>query len=884
MDERLAAAQAALNAGRGADAIAPLIELIQADPNQSTPVYRTLLHQLYRADRLEEGALWGKAATQRYPRDVEMLNILGVVYRRLRRYPEALGALDQAAKLNPKNTSVQQNRGNVLLDMDDAPRAEAVFTRLVRAEPRNAEFARQLGRALIKQGRLDAGMSRLRAAVALDKTLVDAWMDLIGVENSAHRTQEAGALIDRALAANPDSPKLLEARAVILRRAQQLRAAEAYLIELLPRFETAAWLHFQIAATIADYDRDRANVHFRRAVELEPERLDYLIPLIESLERTRSGDEGANIEESYQLALKALALRPTHPGHLKVLDEVLIRVCAFDLLPQLGDFAARGRAWAKSNRHTALLTQLAQVKTLDDRYELLEQHRIWARLTEAAAAKQPLHKSAPRPPDGKIRLGFMSSDLRGHPVGYFALPLFEHVDTERFEIFCYSFFQGEKADAMQAFFTSKSTAYRWNPDITTRNAAQMIADDQLDMLIELGGSTHMNRLDVMAYRPAPKQASWLGYPHSAGLSTIDYLITDPYNTPPRRDLMVEEPLMMPKSWIALGRMIFSDAHVITPGLPEDRAGRITFGTANNPHKYNREMFEVWAQVMRETPGSRFMFVRPEGGTATFRRNIVGEFERNGVAADRIVFSTIRGAHMPFYNEIDISLDTFPLTGGTTTTESLWMGVPVVSLVGEAFFERLSASILTNCGLADLATEDRAEFVRITVALAADRPRRAALRADPARADQVRSAGPDRAVRQGLLRPGRAHGACRNTESRDLEPEVFPQQVVGARPQHQLARPRRRRRSCGRALSCRSPARPGRSPRRRRSPPRPPRRCPDRARRGRRSPGSGPCAGPPSRPDRAPADFHRWLWPGRCRRCGRCRRPAAWRSRRRDRCR
>jgi predicted O-linked N-acetylglucosamine transferase (SPINDLY family) len=247
------------------------------------------------------------------------------------------------------------------------------------------------------------------------------------------------------------------------------------------------------------------------------------------------------------------------------------------------------------------------------------------------------------------------------------------------------------------------------------------------MLIELGGSTHMNRLDVMAFRAAPKQASWLGYPHSAGLSTIDHLITDPYNTPPRRDLLVEEPLMMPHSWIALGRMVFSDVHRITPGLPEARNGAITFGTANNPHKYTREMLEVWSQVLRETPGSRFMFIRPEGGSATFRKNLIAEFGRGGIAPERIAFSTIRGAHMPFYNELDISLDTFPLTGGTTTTESLWMGVPVVSLIGEAFFERLSSSILANCGLADLATEDRGEFVRLAVALAADRPRRAALR-------------------------------------------------------------------------------------------------------------------------------------------------------------
>jgi len=122
-----------------------------------------------------------------------------------------------------------------------------------------------------------------------------------------------------------------------------------------------------------------------------------------------------------------------------------------------------------------------------------------------------------------------------------------------------------------------------------------------------------------------------------------------------------------------------------------------------------------------------MFIRPEGGSATFRHNVLAEFERGGIAPERIVFSNVRGAHMPFYNDVDISLDTFPLTGGTTTTEALWMGVPVVSLIGEAFFERLSGSILANCGLVDLTTGDKGEFVRLAVALAADKPRRVALR-------------------------------------------------------------------------------------------------------------------------------------------------------------
>jgi predicted O-linked N-acetylglucosamine transferase (SPINDLY family) len=723
----LAAADAALKAGRRDEAIRQLTALLEADPAQNVQVYRSLAVQLYLSGRMTDGVRWASAGVNRFPRDVELMNLLGVFYRNLARHRDALQVLDTAAKLAPGNASVQNNRGNILLDLDEPARAEAIFAKLVRNAPRNADLQRQLGRALVRQGRLEVGRARLRQALSLKKDHLDAWLDLIGSEIDEHQYNAAEALIERALAILPDNPKLLEARVVAIRRSGQLRRCETYLLELLPQFPDTAWVHYQLGGVISDYDRERANTHLRRAIELEPDKVPPLIALIESLERTRTGDEGANIEEAYQLAQRAFELNPSNVGYLKVLYEITVRVCAFDELDRVGDFATRGRAWAASGRHTALLKQLGQVKSLDDRYELLEQHRIWGRRAEALAARRPIKLPAPRSADDKIRIGFMSSDLRIHPVGYFTLPLFEQTRPKKFEVYCYSFYQGEHADQMQELFASRSTAFRWLPDINARDAAQNIADDQLDILIELGGSTHMNRLEIMAYRPAPLQASWLGYPHSAGLSTIDYLICDHHNMPPRPDLLIETPLMMPHSWVAFGRQVFSDAHVITPGLPDERAGHVTFGTANNPHKYNPETFALWAQVLLAVPQSRFTFIRPEGGSASFRQNVVSAFVNNGVAADRIQFSTIRGQHMPFYNDLDISLDPFPLTGGTTTAESLWMGVPVVGLVGEAFFERLSLSMLSNCGLADLATPDPERYVRIAAELAADRPRRLDLR-------------------------------------------------------------------------------------------------------------------------------------------------------------
>jgi predicted O-linked N-acetylglucosamine transferase (SPINDLY family) len=729
MDQRLVAADTLLKAGRAAEAADLLIQVLTDTPDSPVHVYRTLAIKLYEQKRYEEGAVWAEVGTTRYPRDFALWNVRGVILRRLFRYEDALKALDAAQKLDPKSSAPASNKGNIYNDMGNGAAAEPIFTKLSRAEPRNPEFHRSLARALLAQKKYDAAISRCRQAVALKKDYVDAWLDWSGAEAQRLNFPAAIEVCDRAIAAAPGNARLLEAKSVILKRMGLSAATEEFLTALLPVHGDEAWLQHALGGAISDRDRARANEHFKRSVELDPDNLEYRVALMESLERSRHGDEGANIEASYELyaELAEKGLPKLNPKYAKVINELLIRVCAFDDLPVLGSFRDLGRGWAETGRHTALLKHLARVETLEDRYELLEQHKLWGDLALKAVANDPIR----RPPkkarrSEKIRLGFMSSDLRSHPVGYFAFPLFEDIDRSRFEVFVYSFYQGQE-DGVQKFITSKVDGYRWRPEISARDAAQMIADDDLDMLIELGGSTHMNKLEVMAYRPARLHASWLGYPHSAGLTSIDYIVLDPNLVPPDPKLLIEKPMLMPHTWLALGRRAFAETHVINPGVPEDVQGCITFGTANNPHKYSEAVLRTWARVVRETPGSRFRFIRPEGGTPTFRRNVEKYFAMEGVSADRIDYRVVRGLHMIYYNEVDITLDPFPLTGGTTTCEALWMGVPVVNLRGPALFERLSGSILINLGLTHHIAEDLDEYVRIATGLAADKAQRLELR-------------------------------------------------------------------------------------------------------------------------------------------------------------
>jgi predicted O-linked N-acetylglucosamine transferase (SPINDLY family) len=698
--------------------------------------YQSLATLLIHARNDNAAERWARAGLDVYPTASHLWNLLGVVLRRTRRLGEALAALEKAHALDPAAESPLHNKANTLLDLGDATGAAEMFSKLAALSPANLDYQRMLAVAFRQVGRFAEARACLDTILSLAPASIEAWLDRASLASIVHDHDEALAVLERGLAANSGSVRLLDAKAVLLRRAGRRAQAEAFLREELVRNESAAWAHHQLAKTI-DADREQANFHYRRSVALAPGNPVYRLALAESLDRTRHGVQADNIQEAYEAVLAAMATDGLPPDWLSVAARILTRVGDYDRAAALGSFAGLGRLWAREERPAPFLQHMARVKTPGDRDELIHQHRLWGARVEAAAAQNPVVRSNPRPANGKIRLGLLSSDLRNHVVGRFVWPLFEHLDPQRFEIYAYSFAR-ETGDETQTAIAARCAAFRWNPAMSDRDAAQMIADDQLDMLIELGGPTFLNKLEAMAYRPAPIQASWLGYPHSSGLSAIDHLIVDPYLKPPRDELLIERPLVMPRSWIAMGGRAFQDEPAVALEPPETTKGFVTFGTANAPYKYGPEMLRTWARIVAAVPGSRFLFVRPECGAASFRENMLAHFAAEGVSPDRVQFEAVWASHLPWYGQMDICLDTFPQTGGTTTCESLWMGVPVVSLVGEALFERLSHSILNNAGLPDLSVTTVEAFVAKAVALAGDSELRRLLRANLR--DQIR-AGP-----------------------------------------------------------------------------------------------------------------------------------------------
>jgi len=434
----------------------------------------------------------------------------------------------------------------------------------------------------------------------------------------------------------------------------------------------------------------------------------------------RGADEGPRLDRAAEIVLQVLA---DVPDRLKpTAANILWRAGEYAAARALGDAQQLMALAVDAGLPHALLYQLAKVETDRDRLAMMAEHRRWAERLEAAADAAAI-VPPPSAPREKLRLGFLSSDLRIHVVAWFVQPLFEFIDP-RFDLFIYSAFEGP-SDQIEQWFETQSTGLRRLPP-GDREAAQMIADDDLDMLIDLGGPTAQSRPGVLAYKPARVQASWLGYPHSLGLAAIDHYIADPFLTP-RPDLLFETALPMPASWICMTPAAFQAEPGVTEPGPAARQGYVTFGTANDVYKWTPRTLGVWARVMAATPGSRFIFVRPETGSKRLQAAVTAIFAEAGVSADRLEFRALRGPVRQAYADIDIALDTFPVTGGTTTCDAIWMGAPTVTLVGPAPYERVSNSIMTNLGLADLCAETVEDYERIAVELARSPERIAELR-------------------------------------------------------------------------------------------------------------------------------------------------------------
>ena len=566
-------------------------------------------------------------------------------------------------------------------------------------------------------------------------------LDLAKRHHSAGRLAEAQALYQSILANQPQNPDALHMLGVLAFQSGGPNDA-LELIRRAIRIDPArADFHSNLGLILADFDPRQAIESFRKALQLNPDLAQAGYNLAILLLQT---DQPKDVISTLRRALQA---NPNYPEAQRLLAASLQRngqldeaVAAYrqailldpnfadaytNLGHELKDQGLLDKAIAAYRQavavqpdcaatHSCLLYALSFQHPQDTR-AVADELRRWNRQHVEPLRKfiQPHHNDPT--PDRRLRIGYVSPDFRTHPVGRFMLPLLASHDHTQFEIFAYS--AALAPDPVTAQLQRHADVWHDVNHSTDEELAQLIRQDQIDILADLTMHMGLNRLLAFARKPAPVQVTYLAYPGTTGVETIDYRLTDPHLDPRDENAYSEHTVRLPQTY-----WCYQPLYTIDPGpLPAESDGVVTFACFNNFCKISPATWDLWQRILQSVPRSRLVISCPFGSQ---RDRLRGQLAAARLDPDRLVFAPLVSTQQYFqnYQRADIALDPIPYGGGTTTCDALWMGVPVVTLAGDSSFGRLGVSILTNLGLPELIAKTAQDYVRIAAELANNIPR------------------------------------------------------------------------------------------------------------------------------------------------------------------
>jgi predicted O-linked N-acetylglucosamine transferase (SPINDLY family) len=677
----------------------------------------------------------------------EAYNNLGNALREKRDQPGAIAAFREAVAIKPDYGQAHNNLAAALQETGQLDEAIASYRRAIACNPNQADFHSNLGSAQRLNNQLDEAIDSYHRAIALNPKIPEAFYNLGIAWKEKGQSQKAVDAYRQAIAIRPlfaEAFNNIGAALYDLQRVEEAKAAYRQAIRLKPDYAEA---FFNLGNALQDTSLTEAIAAYRQAIALSPSYADAHNNLGVALK------ENGQLDEAIAVYRRALEINPNFDQVRGNLGNALRAEGNLD-----GAIAAYREALRanpdNSLVHGSLLLTL-QYHPGYDAPAIAEELRRWNQ-----QHAEPLHKfiqphtndpAADRP----LRIGYVSGDFRFHVVARNLLPLFAYHDRAavdgpragQFEITCYANVQ--RRDEFTARFQKLADRWRNILDWSDERVAEQIREDQIDILIDLSVHTGNNRLPIFARKPAPVQVTFAGYPGSTGLTTIDYRLSDPFLDPPGMDESIysEKTIRLPDSFWCYDPLDERDVEVnALPALsavespavsavespavsavepPASQTRPICFGSLNASCKITDDMLHLWARVMREVPGSRLLLLQ----TSSIDQKRVQQLSDDGIEPDRIEFVP-RQVHRDYlrgYHRIDIGLDTFPYNGHTTSLDSFWMGVPVVTLIGNGAVSRAGWCQLSNLGLPELAGHTPDEFVRIAVALAKDLPRLAELR-------------------------------------------------------------------------------------------------------------------------------------------------------------
>lgn len=474
--------------------------------------------------------------------------------------------------------------------------------------------------------------------------------------------------------------------------------------------------HYHLGCALLFQDkRQEASTIFQRAIQLKPDH---------ALTHMQLGHLSVSPAEAMEHYRRAAQLQPGFADAHAAVGVALVS-CG-QVTEAVSNFRRALQLNPKLYRvHSDLLFAM-NYSPLYDAVAIFSEHTRWGQIHTLPAVSAYANTPVP---DRRLRVGYVSPDLREHSVAYFFEPLLARHSPDQVETFCYA--EVARPDAITRGLQSLSGHWHTTSGMSDHELAERIRADRIDILVDLAGHSSNNRLLTFSAKPAPVQITYLGYPNTTGLPTMDYRLTDVWADPPGETERFHTEKLVRLSRGFLCYLPPSSAPPVTP-LPAATQGPITFCSYNNLPKVTPEVVTLWAELLRALPDARLVLKNYSLSDLRTREHYLRLFGAHGITADRLV---IRGRHdsmtehLGSYGEIDIALDTFPYNGTTTTCEALWMGVPVVTLAGDRHASRVGASLLSQIELYSLIARSPDEYIRIASNLASNHDELAQLRTE-----------------------------------------------------------------------------------------------------------------------------------------------------------
>jgi predicted O-linked N-acetylglucosamine transferase (SPINDLY family) len=710
----------AFQAGRNDAAVEMIGRAITLSPNVAEAHYN-LGNALMAQGKFQQAGAAFARAIEMNPQYAEAINNLGNSLDAQGMADEAAIAYERAIQFRPDFAEAHFNLANMQKNRGKVEKAAAGYVKAIQLKPDYADAYSHLGDLLRRSGMLDEAMKACARAVELKPDLAEAYNNLGNVMRDQGKVGQAVAAYSRAIELKPAFAEAHYNLGNVLREQGKLEEAIAAYGKAIAANAAFADAHYNLGNCFITQGRlDEAVAAYSAAIRVAPGHAESHHNLAAALK------EQGLIEQALPEYDRAIALKPAEPGFGSN------RLYALHFHPgyDAAMIGAEHRRW--NQQHAAPLRKPGQ---------------NWQSRLQAGPASAG--SSAPR-----LRIGYVSPDFCFHSVGRFLLPLLQHRDRNGFEVYCYS--DVRTPDVVTERLQGFADQWRNILDLSDEQAAELIGNDKIDILVDLAMHTAGNRLLVFARKPAPVQVTYLAYCSTTGLDAIDYRITDRFFDPPGTSVvekgrghastpgsgaaplkaatadtgrMPVPPNYSEKSvWLPRTYWCYEQVTALETGpLPALAAGHVTFGCLNNFAKVSASALGVWARVLRDTPGSRLVLHAPQGST---RQRVLDVLKGAGVAADRVTFTDrVAGQdYFQLYQSIDIGLDPFPFAGGTTTCDAVWMGIPVVTLAGKTAVGRAGASILSNLGLAGLIARSEEQYARLALELAKDLRRLSSLRA------------------------------------------------------------------------------------------------------------------------------------------------------------